>query len=104
MKLAQLIKGFEARLKQAAECHDYDEVQAIDAACLRFMQENLPPNTTDQAELADIMASLTDLHRTYGETVRQCVDARNQIQQELQTLGHNHRNTLQYLDIARNLS
>jgi len=101
--LAQLIDGLNSRLKQAMDSGDYDEVRTVDSACLRFLQENLPPTANDADELAAIMESLQRLRATYGEAVTVCVTARNELQDSLQTAGQGHRNTLRYLDVARNL-
>lgn len=101
--LAQVIDGLNGRLKQAMESGDYDEVRAVDSACLRFLQENLPPSGSDADELSTLMESLQRLRATYGEAVTVCVTARSELQDSLQAAGQGHRNTLRYLDVARNL-
>lgn len=101
---AHVIDGLNARLKQAIAAGDYEEVRLVDLACVRFMNENLPPpQGTDAAELQAVMDSLARLSATYGEARDNCTAARNDLQQALQTAGHNRRNTLRYLDVARNL-
>lgn len=101
--LAQVIEGLNAKMKQAIAAGDYEEVRAIDLACVRFLQDNLPAKDTAAEELQDVMESLTRLRATYGEAMNNCMAARNELQQALQTAGQNHRNTLRYLDVARNL-
>lgn len=101
--IAQLIDGLNQRLQQAVTDADYEQIAAIDAACLRYLQDNLPPQTTDETELADILKSLAELQATYDQAKQLCQQASSELQQQLQAAGHNHRNAQRYLDVARNL-
>ncbi len=101
--LAMVIDGMNDRMKLAIAAGDFDMVRDLDAACIRFLQANLPPQNIDGEELPGVMESLARLQATYNEAKQCCIAARNELQQSLQSTGHNRRNTLQYLNVARNL-
>ena len=101
--LAQLIDGFNERMQRAIEARDYEELRTLDIACLRFMSQNLPPKQLDEAGLLAVKDSLERLQKTYRTAVTTCTAARDSVQEELQAAGRGRRNTIQYLDVARNL-
>lgn len=101
--LVQVIEGFNDKMQQAIQTRNYDELRLLDAACLRFMSENLPPSDLDNAALLAVNDSLDRLRTTYRMAVQACTAARDAAAQELQQAGRGRRNTHQYLDVARQL-
>lgn len=99
--LVQVIEGFNDKIQQALQAGNYDELRLLDAACLRFMSENLPPRDLDNAALLAVNDSLDRLRSTYRLAVQACTAARDAAAQELQQAGRGRRNTHQYLDVAR---
>jgi hypothetical protein len=101
--LARLIDGFSERMQKAVDAQDYEELRMLDSACLRFMSENLPPQQLDEAALLAVKDSLERLQSIYRVAVSNCIAARDAAQTELQSVGRARRNTIQYLDVARNI-
>ncbi|HVK99963.1 MAG TPA: hypothetical protein VM553_09130 [Dongiaceae bacterium] len=101
--LVQVIDGFNERMQKATEAQDYEQLRLLDAACLRFMSNNLPPRAQDEAELRAVKDSLERLQLTYREAVKACLAAKNEAHQELHSVGRSRRNAIQYLDVARNI-
>lgn len=101
--LAGLIDGFNDAMQKAIEARDYDELRTLDAVCLRFMSDNLPPKDLDDAALLAVKDSLERLQKTYRVAVKTCMATRDAVQQELHAVGRGRRNTIQYLDVASNI-
>lgn len=101
--LTQVIDGFNERMQRAIEARDYEELHLLDAACLRYMSENLQPQQLDADVLTAVKDSLERLQKTYRAAVNSCTAARDDAQRELHAAGRGRRNAIQYLDVARNL-
>lgn len=101
--LARLIDGFNDRMQEAIDACDYEELRTLDAACVRFMSDNLPPSGLSDVALLEVKDSLERLQKTYRVAVALCTEARDAVQQELHAAGRGRRNAIQYLDVARNI-
>jgi len=100
--LIQMIDGFSDRMRHAVAEQNYDELRALDAACLGFMSKNLPPEGLDDAEREALESSLRNLADVYRSAIKLCDEARGEIHHQLYAAGRAHRNTAQYLTVANN--
>lgn len=121
--LHQLIDGFYARMQVALEQKDYEELSCLDAAFSQMMRENplsgLSHSGLSHSDLAQgdnassestgdcgdpkaIYDSLQKIAELYKSAVTLCLEERERLKHELNSIGRAHRNTDAYLTVAGN--
>lgn len=101
--LIQVLDGFNERLQKALSEKNYDEIRALDSACLRYMSDHLSPAEMDEGNKVKLKECLQRLQDTYRQAMQACVTVREEVEQELHTIGRSRNNTVQYLNVARNI-
>lgn len=101
--LTQVIDGFAERIRQAVVNQNYDELRALDAACLGFMSKNLSHEDLNDADREALQRSLNSLAEVYRSAISLCDEERNKLHNQLHAVGRGHRSAAQYLTVAGNI-
>jgi hypothetical protein len=95
------IERFIEKIDLALNSENIAELQEVSLQCDCFLRNNLPLNTAEAGDPAQLIHSLKSLSIAYQSAIKKVNLLKQKTQEQLHSVTKSHSNTHKYLDVAR---